>query len=849
MESREYMFENKSSSAEKIIKKSKYWDKVWYQKTYLFNNNIDPIEHFLKFGWKRGYSPSKNFDLKGYLSFYQDVKDSGINPLLHFEKYGKQEGRFTCNFEENTIKNSKYFDASWYAETYHVEEPIKHYLSDGWKQGYNPSTEFSTLSYLAFNYDVRKSNMNPLLHFERFGKYEKKMRLFKESIEPGLTEEKLKAYKKLQDERLPQQYDYKTENLIIFLVPERDDVCGGLMSIASLARVSRKLLSIRHWDVLMATCPSKNTFCNYSKFEAGFDIFRFSQIRHYFTNLKNVIIHIPENFVGDFVIKIPVKDILFLQKIKNLQINIMNQNMLLMLRPNDIDSLLRKICPNLTMTVAHRQYCTKQLRTSYNMPIHLFSASNLTKYEFTKYQSKENILAYSPDYNPYKNAILHKIEKEIPSLKLVEIKNMSYEQYKKIISKAKWMITFGEGLDGYFAESIRSGAIPFAAYNNTFFNQKYIGLPNIYSSFSDMLEHIVSDMKNLDNINSYSSLNKILFRIDSKEYDDNRYILNVRDFYEKKYTYPIDNIKKERDRLLKKCPLISIVMATYNGDRFIFKQLFSLMKLTYSNYEIIISDDGSTDKTLEIIKYFQQFMPIKLICNRGAHGLNENFTNAIKYASGEFIALCDQDDVWFHNKLEKLLERIDDFDIVFGNVTVIDENDSLHPASIMHDVYESDKTKFYHFTDYIGENLMLGCTSLIRREFIIKCFPIPSGVLYHDWWFVLKAIKDGKGICYIDTPVIKYRQHKKNTAKTTFDDPTWYSKKAFFDIVLLNEFKSSLTEQERYAIEADRCWNIMKDLFRYRCTNYLEEFFAFNKMSFDPQLVESLYLKVSERSK
>ena len=167
----------------------------------------------------------------------------------------------------------------------------------------------------------------------------------------------------------------------------------------------------------------------------------------------------------------------------------------------------------------------------------------------------------------------------------------------------------------------------------------------------------------------------------------------------------------------------------------------------------------------------------------------------------------------------------------------------------MHDVYESDKTKFYHFTDYIGENLMLGCTSLIRREFIMKCFPIPSGVLYHDWWFVLKAIKDGKGICYIDTPVIKYRQHKKNTAKTTFDDPTWYSKKAFFDIVLLNEFKNSLTEQERYAIEADRCWNIMKDLFRYRCINYLEEFFAFNKMSFDPQLVESLYLKVSERRK
>ena len=842
------MFLKGKKHEKNIIKRSKYWDENWYKKTYLYNNDLDPVEHFLSYGWKRGYAPSTQFDARGYLDFYEDVKAQNINPLLHYEKYGKKEGRFVKDFELNTIRNSKFFNITWYQETYQVTHGDEHYLKIGWKLGYNPSLEFSTLSYLAFNYDVRSKEINPLVHYERYGKYENRMRIFKESIEAGLTEKQISEYKNKQDQRIQKQYSKYTEKLVVFLVPERDAVCGGLMSIASLARVTKNSPEMKEWSVIIATCPSKNTFCDYTKFEAGFDIFRFEQITKYFINLKSVIIHIPENFVGDFVIKLPVKDMLVLQKLNDLQINIMNQNMLLMLRPSDIEKLLRKICPNLTMTVAHKQYCTRQLRTSYNMPVHLFSASNLTKYYFTSYAEKKNVLVYSPDDHPYKKAILDKIKKNLPTIKMVEIKNMSYEQYKRIISEAKWMLSFGEGLDGYFVESIRSGAIPFTVYNDVFFDDRFSNLPNVYDSYADMYGKIIEDITWLDVEERFSTLNKKLYLIDQKAYDDNEYISNVRAYYQKKYSFPLDAMKAYREKNISNKPLVSIVMASYNGEKYILKQLYSLMKLTYSNYEIIISDDGSTDRTVDIIRSYQKYLPLKLVFNKEKHGLNENFANAIRHASGEYIALCDQDDMWLPRKLENLLERIDDFDIVFGNVKVIDENDALHPVSIMHDAYEGDKTKFYHFSDYIGENVMLGCTSLIRRDFLQKCMPIPEGILYHDWWFVLKAIVEGKGICYIDIPVIKYRQHGKNTAKSTFDSVDWYKRKSTFDATILNEFGKKLHTQERAIVEKDRCWNIMKDLLRYRCTSYVEEFFDNNKMSFDPEFINELYMRMHDKA-
>lgn len=839
------MFHKHKNSEKKVIKKSKYWDEKWYKKTYLCNyDKIDALDHFINYGWKRGYKPCQSFDLSGYLKFYEDVNYCGINPLLHFEKYGKFEGRYPNNFAVNTIKNSIFFDENWYTRTYNIaQDAPEHYLEHGWKLGFNPSLDFSTMGYLLNNLDVRKKEINPLIHYEMFGKKEKDNRIFKENINSNLTVEQLKKYKDTQDRRISEQYNQNENKLIVFLLPEIEMVSGGVMSICSIAKVTKQLERIHKSRVILATLPSVNTYSDITGFDTEFDIFRFEQIPKYFTNLQDILIHIPELYTLLFVMKLKPSEMVWLSNVNNIQVNILNQNDTFVPRPSEM-VYLKNLVSNITMTVAHKQYCTRQLRSSYDMSVHFLSTSNLVEYFYTPYELKENLLVYSPDAHPYKQQILEKIKTEFPDMKMLQIYDMSYLQYRKVIAKAKWMITFGEGLDGYFVESIRSGTIPFAAYNNIFFNDEFDGLENIYDSYPDMLNRITKDIKRIDEGKKYTSLNRMLRAIDAKVYNDKEYIKNIKDFYLKKYTYPIAPIQEARIRRMKSHPLVSVVLATYNGEKFIRKQLLSLKNLSYPNLEIVISDDGSKDKTVDIIKSFRKKLNFKLYFNQGKHGLNENFQNALKYATGEYIALCDQDDIWCKNKIETLLTKIDDFDIVHGGVRIIDENDKYHPYSIMHDAYEIDKSRRYRLIDFVHEGQILGSTALIKSSLLDKALPIPADAIYHDCWFAQYAIKNGAGICFVDKVVINYRQHLDNTAKTFFERDDWYLRQVAYDKCRLEVFKDTLTKQERIALEEDLNWSNLFNCFKKFAPNYVQLYFDTNFHSFTNEFIEKIKVSI-----
>lgn len=744
------------------------------------------------------------------------------------------------------VKYSRFFNSKWYKKTYKLnkkEDAVKHYLTVGWRNGNNPSKNFSTINYLFLYSDVRELGVNPLVHYEKYGKYEnKKLRELKfDSDEEKI---KIKRFKKIQDERIEKQYSKDVKKLILFLVPEIDFVGGGVMSICSIAEITKANKKIHDSEVILATMPNIKTFCNYTKFTSKFDVFRFEQLMDYFENLEELVIHIPETYVVPFLYFVSPDEVNWIRSIKKVTANILNQNLDLMPRPRDVE-LLRLIIPNLTMTCAHKKYCVRQLRTSYGMPVHWLSTSNMTKYYYKTYEEKENMLVYSPDFHPLKDEIINKIKAQLPELKLVMIDNMSYEEYKKIISEAKWMITFGEGLDGYFIESTRSGTVSFAAYNNVFFNESFEGLPSIYNSYNEMLEKIVDDIKSLDCKKKFEALNKRIIDIDRKEYDDKIYVNNIVKYYKGEYTFPFEDVQKNRKERLNRKPLISIVVATYNGEKFIEKQLQSLVNLTYENKEIIISDDGSTDKTLKIVRAFANKNKARFVMNNGKHGLNENFTNALMQAKGEYIALCDQDDIWEPNKLEILLEHIDDFDAVHGGVMIIDDQDNYHPQSFMHKTYEIDKTKYYQFSDFVNENFVLGCTSLVKKELIDKVLPIPNGVIYHDWWVMLNAIKSGNGVCYVDKKVIDYRQHETNTAKSTYNSSDWFLKKRNFDNIMLEKFKN-LNLQEKIKIKSDLNYCIIRDTFFRYIPNNVDAFFDSNKGDFSSEFVEVLINNLSD---
>src|SRR3954452_7649645 len=121
-------------------------------------------------------------------------------------------------------------------------------------------------------------------------------------------------------------------------------------------------------------------------------------------------------------------------------------------------------------------------------------------------------------------------------------------------------------------------------------------------------------------------------------------------------------------------PLISIIVCTYNGEKFLKEQIESIINQTYPNLQIIIADDASTDNTTKIISAYTSLSNIKIIQRTDNVGYSQNFYNAALEAEGEYIAFSDQDDVWLPNKIATLYGAIGNYFLVYGNSKLIDES-------------------------------------------------------------------------------------------------------------------------------------------------------------------------------
>lgn len=181
--------EKKISSKYKVSvnTKNSYFDASWYAKQYpdYINESSSPYRHYLKYGWKKGYNPSKKFDTVFYLNMYPDVAKTGNNPLLHFVRKGFAERRLPklkvskkyYSASYMFIAKSEYFDRRFYIKSnpdldFKLIDPVEHYLRYGWKENRNPSKNFSNEDYFINNPDVEAAQINPLLHYERSGRAE-----------------------------------------------------------------------------------------------------------------------------------------------------------------------------------------------------------------------------------------------------------------------------------------------------------------------------------------------------------------------------------------------------------------------------------------------------------------------------------------------------------------------------------------------------------------------------------------------------------------------------------------------------------------------------------------------------
>ena len=208
---------------------------------------------------------------------------------------------------------------------------------------------------------------------------------------------------------------------------------------------------------------------------------------------------------------------------------------------------------------------------------------------------------------------------------------------------------------------------------------------------------------------------------------------------------------------------ISVCMATFNGEKYIKKQLISILNQINNNDELIISDDSSTDSTIEIITSLND-KRIKLYKNQKFKSPIFNFENAIKQADGDIIVLSDQDDIWYPNKISIIRKSIDNriISLKMYNGTCIDMDDNI----IEHSLFKYIDTR-YGLLQNIKKNSFTGCNIAFSKKLKEVILPFPKDIPMHDVWIGSCAYLFGD-VDFIDEKIFSYRLHDNNfTGKET----------------------------------------------------------------------------------
>jgi len=230
--------------------------------------------------------------------------------------------------------------------------------------------------------------------------------------------------------------------------------------------------------------------------------------------------------------------------------------------------------------------------------------------------------------------------------------------------------------------------------------------------------------------------------------------------------------------------MIEILLATYNGERFLPEQIESITSQSFKDYNILASDDNSSDCTLEILRGYEGVLGEQIkVVQSNTHSAKENFYNLLDMADDEYIALCDQDDFWESDKLEKSLKALQRLEKRYGKETpilvhsdleIVDENLNSKNKKMSELTgiseaikYAKKESKYLYtisteksFSRYLVENNITGNTVIINKA-LLDIYKRPEVSFMHDWWLGLIAFTFGK-VGFLNECLVKYRQHESN---------------------------------------------------------------------------------------
>ena len=223
---------------------------------------------------------------------------------------------------------------------------------------------------------------------------------------------------------------------------------------------------------------------------------------------------------------------------------------------------------------------------------------------------------------------------------------------------------------------------------------------------------------------------------------------------------------------------VSVAMATYNGEKYIKEQIDSILLNLSDNDEVIISDDGSTDKTLKIIKEYQKKdSRIKLFVGP-KQGVKQNFANAISKCENSYIFLADQDDIWMEDKVKIVLETFKK-----NNCLVVQ-----HDCSLINQKKEEILNSYFNFRKCgrgiiknLYKNTYIGCCMAFKKELVSLILPIPNNIDMHDQW--IGMLGDKKSV-FIKDKLIYYRRHEGTVSDCFHHHPLKTMIKDRFNLVV-----------------------------------------------------------------
>ena len=216
---------------------------------------------------------------------------------------------------------------------------------------------------------------------------------------------------------------------------------------------------------------------------------------------------------------------------------------------------------------------------------------------------------------------------------------------------------------------------------------------------------------------------------------------------------------------------ITVCMTSYNGEKFILNQIHSILSQLENNDELIISDDGSTDNTLSIIKSindkrifvfphtFTNYKTSKYLKNY--ERVAQNFENSLIHATGDIILLSDQDDIWSPNRIKRIKEELKTNMLVMVNYQVIDENNQK--IGIIG--YSRSPIYSNWFLNLMKSRFMCCCLAF-RKELLPFILPFPKGLKSCDQWIGCNAAKYGS-VKFLNDEYHLYRRHGKNVSYTS----------------------------------------------------------------------------------